>query len=288
MSTFLEAGYTLKESCLFAGMSRSRYYEIQRPGKAGKEVIGDNSGDYAVLEMIREIKKKHPFWGYRRVCAWLVHRENVLINRKKVYRLMKEHDLLMKGKAYKAKRTPDRSKPKADHPRQFWGIDMTKFMINSVSWVYLVIVLDWYSKKIVGWDLSLRTKTEDWKRALDMALNSEFPGGVRGCGLKLVSDNGCQPTSVSFMKDMAHLEIEQIFTSYNNPKGNADTERVMRTLKEELLWLNEFESFEEARNALENWITVDYNRNYVHSALGYMSPVEFENAYFCKASSKAA
>jgi len=116
----------------------------------------------------------------------------------KVHRLMREHDLLANCKVCKAKRTPQKSKPRADRPHQFWGIDMTKFMINSVGWVYLVVVLDWYSKKIVGWDLSFRTKTEDWKRALDMALNSEFLCGVRGQGLKLVSDNGCQPTSISF------------------------------------------------------------------------------------------
>ena len=99
---------------------------------------------------------------------------------------------------HKAKRKPQRSKPRADKPRQYWGIDMTKFMVSSIGWVYLVIVLDWYTKKIVGWNLSLRSRATEWKEA----------------------------------KDMARLGIEQIFTSYDNPKGNADTERVMRTIKE--------------------------------------------------------
>ncbi len=73
------------------------------------------------------------------------------------------------------------------------------------------------------------------KRALEMGVNSEFSEGVRGKRLKLISDNGSQPTSTSFMRDMATLDIEQIFTSYNNPKGNADTERVIRTIKEEII-----------------------------------------------------
>lgn len=85
-----------------------------------------------------------------------------------------------------------------------------------------------------------------------MAIKREYPEGVRGNGLKLISDNGSQPTSTSFMKDMTTLGIEQIFTSYDNPKGNADTERVMRTIKEEIIWLNEFDSFEEAKERLVN------------------------------------
>lgn len=103
---------------------------------------------------------------------------------------------------------------------------MTKFLINSVGWAYLVIALDWYTKKIVGWDPSLRSQSFEWECALDMALNNEFPDGVRGNSLKLISDNGCQPTSCGFMDDMKTLEIKQIFTSYHNPKGNADTQKL--------------------------------------------------------------
>jgi putative transposase len=69
------------------------------------------------------------------------------------------------------------------------------------------------------------------------------------------------------MREMALLGIKQIFTSYDNPKGNAETERVMRTIKEELIWLNEFGSLEEARENIRNWIMNDYNKLYVHSSL---------------------
>ena len=182
-------------------------------------------------------------------------------------------------KVYKSKRELFRSKPRPDRPKQIWGIDMTKFIVNALGWVYLVLVLDWYTKKVVGWHISLRSKTADWKRALDMAVNREFPAGVRDAGLKLVSDNGSQPTSVSFMRDMASLGIEQIFTTYDNPKGNADTERMMRTIKEEVIWLNEFETLEQAKVTIGRWIENDYNRLYVHSALGYRSPEEFEALY---------
>jgi len=247
-----------------------------------------DSKDEDILTRIKAIKAGHPYWGYRRVSAWLKHREGVRVNHKRVHRLMKGHGLLATQRVHKAKRTSQRSKPKADRPRQYWGIDMTRFMVSSIGWIYLVIVLDWYTKRIVGWNVSLRSRATEWKEALDMAINRGFPGGVRGSGLKLISDNGSQPTAISFMRDMATLGIEQIFTSYDNPKGNADTERVMRTIKEEVIWLNEFSSFEEAREKIGKWIEEDYNKLYVHSTLGYMSPEEFEARYEEERIKKAA
>ena len=277
MKAIKELGYTVVDACSAVGVSRSRYYSAILAKPVKQRVITPD--DAEILARIGRIKTEHPFWGYRRVRAWLVHREGISINRKRVYRLMREHGLLATQTVKRAKRTPQRSKPRADKPRQYWGIDMTKFMVPSVGWVYLVIVLDWYLKKVVGWNISLRSRTVEWKRALEMAVNREFPEGVRDQGLKLISDNGSQPTSRSFMRDMAILDIEQIFTSYYNPKGNADTERMMRTIKEEVVWLNEFSSVEEAKDMLDGWIEVDYNQLYPHSKLGYMSPEEFEAAY---------
>jgi len=95
-----------------------------------------------------------------------------------------------------------------------------------------------------------------------------FPGGVRGHGLNLLSDNGGQPTSLSFMKACSNLEVHQAFTSYNNPKGNADTERMIRTLKEALFWLREWESERELSLDLANWVQY-YNGSYLHIAHGY-------------------
>ena len=155
---------------------------------------------------------------------------------------------------------------------------MTKFMIPGLGWAYLVIVLDWFSRKAVGWQLSWRCRTQEWREALEEAVLQEFAHGVRGQGLKLISDNGCQPSSSSFLKVTATLDIEQIFTSFNNPRGNADTERFMRTLKEELLWLEEFAGLNEAREKLATWIDF-YNKRYPHSALGYRSPEEYGRLY---------
>jgi len=270
----VEKGQSVKGACEVLGVSRSGYY-----GKKGRKQEPICPLNAKLTARLKELRVDHPFWGYRRMTAWLNHREGYAVNRKRIYRLMRENSLLVEQKRYKAVRTSQRSKPRATRPNQFWGIDMTKFMVPGLGWCYLIVVLDWYTKKIVGWKVSLRARTLEWKDALDLAICEEFPWGARDQGLKLISDNGSQPTSVSFMRNTSLMGIEQIFCSYNNPKGNAETERVIRTIKEELLWLNEFTSFEESRDGIENWIREDYNRLYVHSALGYQSPEEFQQQW---------
>ena len=270
----VEKGQSVKGACEVLGVSRSGYY-----GKKGRKQEPICPLNAKLTARLKELRVDHPFWGYRRMTAWLNHREGYAVNRKRIYRLMRENSLLVEQKRYKAVRTSQRSKPRATRPNQFWGIDMTKFMMPGLGWCYLIVVLDWYTKKNVGWKVSLRARTLEWKDALDLAICEEFPWGARDQGLKLISDNGSQPTSVSFMRNTSLMGIEQIFCSYNNPKGNAETERVIRTIKEELLWLNEFTSFEESRDGIENWIREDYNRLYVHSALGYQSPEEFQQQW---------
>ena len=123
-------------------------------------------------------------------------------------------------------------------------------------------------------------------KALNKAINIQFNNDVRGHDLRLMSDNGCQPTATSFMRDCVTLQIKQAFTSYNNPKGNADTERFMRTMKEELFWINEFQSPNQIYKALDDWIYY-YNHQYLHSKLGYKSPVKFEQEYQMKNKNKS-
>ena len=102
-----------------------------------------------------------------------------------------------------------------------------------------------------------------------------------------MADNGCQPTSLAFMRACAAMAIRQAFTTYSNPKGNADTERFLRTLKEELVWLREWTSPAAFFAALDRWIT-DYNAGYLHSALGYRAPEAFEAEHLRHATPLAA
>jgi len=235
--------------------------------------------DNQILLQIQLIKSDHPFWGYRRIWAYMKYRLNQMVNKKRIYRLMKEHNLLVTPNLrLKAKRNnQNKNKPKATRPNQFWGVDMTKILITSFGWLYLVIILDWFTKKIVGYSISDHSRAEDWLDALSNTCNNQFPYGIlsKQDELYLISDNGSQPTSKKYMQACSVMEIKQIFASYNNPKGNADTERVMRTIKEDFIWVREFSSPTEFIEAFKKWVE-DYNNDYPHSSLGYKTPVQFE------------
>ena len=226
--------------------------------------------DAQLLPLIEAIKVEHPFWGYRRVWATLRYKNGLTVNLKRVARIMRQHGLAVRRPEVRAKRTPSGAKPRPSRPCQWWGIDMTKLM-TAGGWVYVVLVVDWYSKKIVGHHAGYQSHGQEWLQALEMAVQEHFPHGVRGRGLSLMSDNGCQPTGKTFKNACALLGIEQAFTSYNNPKGNADTERAMRTLKEELLWLQEWSSLEHLASSLSSWVK-EFNAAYLHSALGWRTP----------------
>lgn len=231
----------------------------------------------ALIARLRELKADHPFWGYRHCWAHVRYVDKLAVNKKRVYRLLKEHRLLATQTKHAVSRTSTRPKPKPDRPNQWWGIDMTK-VLTEHGWAYVVLVLDWYTKQIVGYHCGSRAPAADWLSALDQGLNRQFPDGVREHQLHLMSDNGSQPTAERFMKTCAMLGVHQAFTSYNNPKGNADTERMMRTMKEELLWLREWRDPYEVSAAVGRWIE-QYNQSYLHSALGYRTPNQVEETY---------
>jgi transposase InsO family protein len=244
-----------------------------------RESASVNERNLALVERIKELKVDHPFWGYRRIWAHLKYISGLEVNKKRVFRLMQKHQLLVKGRVHlKAVRTPVKSKPRPTRPLEWWGIDMSKVMVEGFGWMYLVVVLDWYTKKIVGYYAGLECRSRHWLEALDEAINREFPDGVKEQGLSLMSDNGSQPTSLAFIRSCREMGIKQAFTSYNNPRGNADTERVFRTMKEELLWLREWYSPFELVDALGRWVE-NYNRSYLHSSLGYKSPIKMEEEY---------
>ena len=231
-----------------------------------------------LLEQIKQLKSDHPFWGYRRIWSYLKFREEIPVNKKRIYRLMQHEGLLVTRETrLRAKRGPYKPKPRAEYPNQIWGIDMTKVKLPTWGWLYLVVVLDWYTKEIVGCSLGLQSKTEDWLKTLNQAVMDRFPRGIRESlqnSLCLISDNGCQPTSKSFMKNCQVLGIKQIFTTWSNPKGNSDTERVIRTIKEDLFWSYDWDNPFDLDDRLKNWV-FDYNSDYPHQSLNNFTPKQF-------------
>ena len=136
-------------------------------------------------------------------------------------------------------------------------------------------------KEIIGYSLNMQSKTEDWLDAIEAAVNNQFPSGIRETvkerELFLISDNGCQPTSQRFMMNCSLLGIKQIFTTWSNHKGNSDTERVMRTIKEDIVWPYDWDNPFEFEVTLGKWVS-QYNNDFPHQSLNNMTPEQyFEN-----------
>jgi putative transposase len=232
--------------------------------------------DENLLPHIQTLKAEHPIWGYRRMWASWCFVAQLPVNTKQMLRLMWVHHLLVPPNLrLKAKRAPTRSKPRPTKPDEWWGIDMTKVLVRGLGWVCIAVILDWYAQKVAGYYAGLQCTARHWLAALDMAVNRQFPNGARDQALCLMSDNGCQPTSITLMRACRTLGIHQALTSYGNPKGHADTERLIRTLEEECLWLQEWTCPFQLMSAFTDWID-HYHKPYLHSMLGYQSPDQIE------------
>ena len=140
--------------------------------------------------------------------ARLKFAEGLTINKKRVLCVMRSYGLTVKpDERLKALRTAGRPKPRATMPNQWWGIDMTKALAGDCGWVYIVVVLDWYTKKIVGLQSGRAVNVRRLEEGAGYGGEPAVSGGGRDKGLNLMSDNGCQPTSVAFMKACGGLGI---------------------------------------------------------------------------------
>jgi putative transposase len=133
------------------------------------------------LQRIRALKAEYPVWEYRRSWAYLRFVEQLPVNKKRILRLMREHQLLVTpNRRLIAKRTPTGKKPQPTRPNEWWDIDMTKVLVAGIGWIYIVVVLDLYTKMIVGYYVGMQCQSQHWRAALEMAVNRQFPRASAG------------------------------------------------------------------------------------------------------------
>ncbi len=222
------------------------------------------------------LKAAPPCWGYRRLWAYLRLVEPRPVNKQRLWRLMREHRLLVPPTLrLKAKRTPPGRRPKPTQPNQGWGLARTKVLVAGVGWVDIVMVLDWPTQVGVGHDAGRRCPSQHWLAALAMAVKRPCPAGVRGPGVSLLRDHGCQPPSMACMHACATVEIPQACTRDHHPKGKADTARGIRPLTEECLWRQAWTCPLALIRARKDGLTHD-NEPYLPSPLGYQPPRQCE------------
>ncbi len=238
------------------------------------------SGDRLLQARVGDLcdQPRNRTFGYRRIWA-LLRREGVIVNKKTVWRIM--HDMgLSRPKIWHKPARPKRvEKMKPAGPNCGWQIDMTSFALSDFTPLYLVMVTDCYTRRIVGWTLDRRSRADEWICAVRMSLESEGLTTKEACKrLVLRSDNGSQPCSKKFVEYLGKMGVRGQYTGYNAPDDNAYIERVIRTVKEEEIWANVYDTLSEARAAIEAYVNY-YNRERIHSALGYRTPNEVAAAY---------
>ena len=267
--------------CRVLGVSPSGYYAwIERPPSARAQA------DEVLLEQIRAIHAwSRRTYGARRIRIEL-REQGIRCARKRVVRLMRQAGLSgaqrrrYRGTTRQAREAiaaPDLVKRDftASRANQLWVADMT-YVRTGEGWLYLATVLDAWSRRIVGWAMTETLRTELVVEALNMAVWNRRPTA----GVVHHSDRGAQYTSVTFSRRCEEAGILPSMGSVGNAYDNALAEAFFATLETELLMQHTFATRKAARLALFDFIEGFYNSHRRHSALGYLSPAEFERRWW--------
>lgn len=275
---------SVERACQLLQVSASGYYAWQkRPAPSEATVSRDDTGLVATITAIFEESRRT--YGSPRVTAALRQR-GMVCNRKRVARLMRQHGLVAKHRRHRRVTTTDSRHglpvaPNhlnrqfwAERPNQKWMVDIT-YIPTAEGWLYLALVLDVFSRKIVGWAMEAHREKSLVEQALRMALSQRQP--ALG-DLLHHSDRGGQYASLSYQQLLAAYRITVSMSRPADPYDNALMESCIGTLKTECAD-HVFPSRSIARSELFAYLEGWYNRRRLHSALGYLSPDQFEQQF---------
>jgi transposase InsO family protein len=266
----------IEPMCRLAAVSRAGFYRFLQPRYPGEE-------EMEVRNTIQQIVVEHRHrYGYRRVTAEL-RRRGMVVNRKRVLRLMREDNLLgIEPRAFVVTTQSNhesevylnlakRMKPTAVN--QLWVAEITYIRLAS-EFVYLAVVLDAFSRKVVGWALDRTLTARLPLLALSRAITLRQPAP----GLVHHSDRGIQYASEQYTRMLHDHGILPSMSRPGNPYDNAFCESFIKTLKREQIYAHKYQYIDDLNAHLEQFIEQYYNRLRLHSALGYKTPEEFEAA----------
>jgi len=270
----LQGSLSIERMCQMVPVSRRGFYrslQEQRPIEEEMEVRS------AIQQIALEHRRRY---GYRRITAEL-HRRGMPVNHKRVARIMREDNLLgMQPERFVVTTNPNHkleiylnlaSRMKLTGINQLWVADITYIRLKA-EFVYLAVILDGFSRKVVGWALGRTLAIRLTIGALEQAIESRQPEP----GLVHHSDRGLQYASEEYVRVLENNRVIPSMSRPANPYDNASCESFMKTLKREEIYANKYDDLEHLRANIEEFIEQYYNRLRLHSALGYRSPEEFE------------
>jgi putative transposase len=282
----MQGKLSIERMCQLAGVSRAGFYRSlleQGPVEEDMEVRS------AIQQIFAEHKRRY---GYRRVSAEL-RRRGMLVNHKRVARLMREDNLLaVQPKSFVVTTDSDHklevylnlaSRMKLTGINQLWVADITYIRLRR-EFVFLAVVLDGFSRKVVGWELDRTLAARLPLAALERAIAERKPPP----GVVHHSDRGVQYASGPYLSILRQHEMIPSMSRPANPYDNASCESFMKTLKREEIYTSEYRDLDHLRENIAAFIDSYYNRLRLHSALGYRPPEEFEQAAALAATSRGA
>jgi len=267
---------SIEEACRTALVSRAgyyRYFDEHAPRQAETEL----------RDRIQRVALENRCYGYRRVAAEL-RRQGVVVNHKRVLRVMREDNLLSLRKRRFVLTTDSRHyRPiypnllagrKITAPHQVWAADITYVRLGE-EFIFLAVVLDAFSRRVVGWELGETLQTSLVLQALKRAVadRSVPPGIIHH------SDQGVQYASADLVDRLLECGFQISMSRKAAPWENGRVESFMKTLKAEEVSLRQYRDLEQARRSIGHFLEEVYNQCRLHSALGYLPPAEFERGW---------
>lgn len=281
-----EREYRVSRMCRVLNVSASGYYAWRRRRPSQRA-----EANAALVEQIRDIHQaSRRTYGSPRVHAAL-RRRGLVCSRKRVARLMHREGLVGRSPRRRYPRTTHTTPGNpvapnvlaqdftAERPDRKWVTDIT-YVDTAEGWLYLAPVLDLYSRMVVGWSMDNHLYSSLVENALHMAVTRRQPAP----GLLHHSDRGAQYTSAAYQQKLTDLQCQVSMSRTGNCYDNAVMESFFSTLKSECL-TGQFQTRAQARTAIFEFIEVWYNRQRLHSSLGYLSPEEFEHSLVSNISS---
>ena len=258
-------GYRPAVVARVAQISRQAIYRTPKPRRTPASPARPPADE--VEAAIVEVAVENPTDGYRMVTAWARRRLGRPVNRKRVLRVLRERRLIQRRRPLHRRRRPGFFR--VERPDQLWHLDMTSVWVAEHGWVYLMAAIDCCTREIVGWHLETRCRA---KEAIGLIERAAAERQIAPGTLMLGSDNGSAFTARAFKRVLSGPGIAHRRGGYRDPESQAFIESWFGKLKERCVWREEFETLEQARQAIGAYVTKYHHRP--HSRLDYNTPLE--------------